>query len=188
MNIRTAPPMDKATFYRWLERQERRWELADGVPRMLPWVTSNHARICTNLVAWLAAHLDRDVHDIMQGDFAIETGPRSVRFADVMVCPFVQDPKGRHTVVAPLVVEVLSESTEHVAFGEKLIEYGALDGVDAYMICAQDKAAVWLWLRDPQEGWPKDPEILNSLDGSARLPHLRLDLPLAEIYRRVTVA
>lgn len=188
MNMITAPPMDKATFYRWLERQERRWELVEGVPRMLPYVTSSHARVCTNIMALLLAVLDRDVYDIVQGDFAIETGPRSVRFADVMVLPFVEDPKGRHTVVAPLVVEVLSERTEHVDFGEKVLEYGALPGVDVYMICAQDKATVWLWRRDPQEGWPREPEILDSLEDAVRLPRIGVDLPLPEIFRRVKVS
>jgi hypothetical protein len=37
MNVRTDVCMDKAQFFDWLERQERRHELADGRLVMLRW-------------------------------------------------------------------------------------------------------------------------------------------------------
>ena len=61
MNVRTTPPMDKATFFRWLERQERRHDLVDGVPRMLPYVTRYHERIATNVVLLLGKVLDHRI-------------------------------------------------------------------------------------------------------------------------------
>lgn len=187
MNIRTTPPMDKATFYRWLERQERRHELVDGKPRMLPFVTSNHSRITTNILALLVKALDRDHFDITAGDYAIETGERSVRFADIMVMPFEPLPNARNTVVAPLLVEVLSETTAHVDFGEKLNEYRVLDGVGHYLVVAQDRACVWSWQRDEAGKWPDEPDVINEISAQVEMRGLGLTLPVADIYRRVTL-
>jgi Uma2 family endonuclease len=188
MNVRTAPRMDKASFWRWFTAQERRFELFDGVPRMLPHVTRHHDRICTNIVAWLLQAIDRDRFDLSTGDFAIETGPRSIRFPDIMVHPFVaDDPKGRSTVVAPLLVEVLSDSTAREDHGPKLAEYGGLAGVGCYLICAQDEARARLWSRAADGTWPAAPVLFTSLDGVVVIPSLGITLPMAEIYRRVQV-
>jgi len=187
MNIRTTPPMDKATFYRWLARQERRHELVDGTPRMLPFVTSNHSRITTNVMGLLIAGLDRDRLDITAGDYAIETGDRSVRFADIMVMPFEARPDARNTVVAPLVVEVLSETTAHVDFGAKLKEYATLGGVGHYLVIAQDRVCVWSWQRHDDGDWPDEPEVVTDIGAVVSVVSLGLSLALAEIYRRVAL-
>lgn len=185
MNIRTTPPMDKATFYRWLERQERRHELVDGRPRMLPFVTSNHSRITTNIVILLGSLIDRQQLDITAGDYAIETGERSVRFADIMVMPYEPRPDGRNTTIAPLVVEVLSERTAHVDFGEKLSEYTGLEGVNHYLVFAHDRACAWSWRRDDDNTWHDEPEIVSDLAASVEVPALGLALPMADVYRGV---
>jgi Uma2 family endonuclease len=188
MNVRTLPSMDKATFFRWLERQERRFELVDGVPRMLPYVTRHHERIATNIVLLLGKVLDLDRFEIAHGDFAIRTGEHSVRFADVMVHPFEEGGRERTARVAPLVVEIASDSTMDVDFGPKLAEYRALDGVGQYVVCAQDKACLWSWQRSEDGSWPDDPEILDDLTQALAVPGLGITLPLAEIYRRVPLA
>jgi Uma2 family endonuclease len=188
MNIRSPAGMDKHAFFAWLGQQDRRFELVDGWPRMLPFVTSNHARICANIFALLITALDRDVVDVTASDFAIETGDQTVRFADIMVYPFMHDPAARSTHRAALLVEVLSNSTAHIDFGDKLSEYAALAGVDAYVICAQDRPCVWLWQRGDNGDWPIDPLILDHAHAVARLTKLDVALPLAEIYKRVPIA
>jgi Uma2 family endonuclease len=183
MNVRTEVPLDKAQFFDWLEHQERKHELADGRAVMLPWVTRPHAYICTNVLLALAARLDRDRYGITQGDFAIETADRSVRFADIMVEPF-SSRSARSTDQALLLIEVFSPSTMHVDFHEKLEEYKGLAGLGSYMICAQDAARVWVWTR--QEGmWPDEPEVLEGIDASTQIPVLGISVPLAEIYRNI---
>ena len=185
MNVRTDVRMDKAQFFDWLEHQERKHELADGRVVMMPWVTRAHARISTHVVAALLARLHPEKFDITQGDFAIETGDRSVRFADVLVEPFNPE-SARSTDKALLLVEVLSPSTMHVDFHEKLEEYEGLPALGTYLICAQDEARIWVWTR--QEGaWPQAPEVLEGLDAVVQVPILGAALPLAEIYRNVTL-
>ncbi len=186
MNVRPDIRMDKNQFFRWLERQERRCELADGRVVLLPFVTRNHGRIAGNVFTALANRLDPSRFDVMWGDFAVETGDRSVRYADVMAEPFGEDGKARSTTNALLLVEVLSSSTMHVDFGEKREEYLSLPMLETYLICAQDEARVWAWTR--QEGrWPDAPDILEELDATAPVPILDLALPLAEIYRNIAL-
>jgi Uma2 family endonuclease len=187
MNIRTTLPMDKATFYRWLERQERRHELVDGKPRMLPYVTSNHARICRNLIGILISLLDEDTFDISWGDYALETGERSVRFADILVYPFEPEAEARRALDAPLVIEVLSDSTQHIDFGTKLTEYQAMGGVRHYVVCAQRAPFVWSWQRGEEGAWPDEPVIIDDLAAAVEIPGLGILLPMARIYRKVTL-
>ena len=185
MNVRTHVRMDKAQFFDWLEHQERKYELADGRVVMMPWVTRPHARICTNVVVGLTERLARERFDVVQGDFAVETGDRSVRFADVLVEPFNPE-SARSTDNALLLVEVLTPSTMHVDFHEKLQEYKGLPALGTYLICAQDEARVWAWTRS-DAAWPEAPEVLEGLDAVVQVPILGVVLPLAEIYRNVTI-
>jgi Uma2 family endonuclease len=185
MNVRTDVRMDKAQFFAWLERQDRKHELADGRVVMLPYVTRPHSQISTNVILALGARLDPARFGMHGGEFAIDTGDRSIRFADIMVEPFTQE-NAPSTANALLLVEVLSPSTMHVDFHEKLDEYKGLLALGTYLICAQDEARVWVWTR--QDGaWPQAPEVLEGLDGAVEVPALGITLPLAEIYRNVTL-
>ena len=186
MNVVSRQHMDKAAFFAWTDRQERKYELADGVVVMMPNVTRHHARICTNLVIALSQKLDRARYDITQGDFAVETGERSVRYADVMVEPFGAGGADRSTLSALLLVEVLSPSSMHVDFHEKLHEYQAIPALGTYVICAQDAPRVWVWTREAGV-WPREPRIVEAAEGAVDVPVLGVRLELSEIYRGVDV-
>jgi Uma2 family endonuclease len=185
MNVRTDIRMDKAQFFDWLERQDRKHELADGRVVMLPYVTRPHSQISTNVILALGARLDPARFGMHGGEFAIDTGDRSIRFADIMVEPFTSE-NARSTANALLLVEVLSPSTMHVDFHEKLDEYKGLAALGSYLICAQDEARVWVWTRS--EGvWPDAPDVIEGFNGAVEVPALGITLPLAEIYRNVTL-
>ncbi|MBV9066876.1 MAG: hypothetical protein JO004_14075, partial [Methylobacteriaceae bacterium] len=115
----------------------------------------------------------------------VETGESSIRFADVMVEPFTRE-NARSTSDALVLLEVLSPSTMHVDFHEKLDEYKGLQPLGSYVICAQDEARVWAWTRH-EGAWPDAPEVLEGLDAAVALPVLGIILPLAEIYRNITL-
>lgn len=186
MNAPTDLRMDKTQFFAWGELQEERYELANGRIVVLPFVTRNHERVVTNLVIALGQHLDRTRFDVAHGDFAVETGDRSIRYADVMVEPFDPDGSARSTTNALLLVEVLSPSTMHVDFGEKLEEYKSLPALGTYLICAQNEMRAWVWTRRDGD-WPGAPEILEGQDAAVAVPALGIDLSLADIYRNIAV-
>ena len=186
MNVVSRQRMDKASFFAWTERQESKYELADGVVVMMANMTRHHARICTNIVIALSKLLDLSKHDITQGDFAIETGERSVRYADVMVEPFGASGADRSTLSALLLVEVLSPSSMHIDFHNKLHEYQAIPALGTYIICAQDSRRVWVWTREGGV-WPREPKLFETADALIEVPELGIRLPLAEIYRGLEV-
>jgi Uma2 family endonuclease len=185
MNVRIDVRMDKAQFFNWLEHQERKHELADGRVSMLPYVTRPHSQICTNLILALGARLDPGRFGIHGGEFAIETSARSVRFADILVEPF-SDESARSTDNALLLIEVLSPSTMHVDFHEKLDEYRGLPALGTYLIFAQDEARVWVWTRS-DGAWPEAPEVLEGMEAAVQVPILGIMLPLAEVYRNIAL-
>lgn len=185
MNVRTTLPMDNATFFRWLERQEQRHELVDGVPRTLPNVTRHHERITANLVIVLGRLLDLARHDIAHGDFAIQTGESTVRYADIMVHEFSDSGDDLSTTAALLLIEVLSDSTRDIDFSGKLTEYSALAGVQQYVVLAQDRSCAWSWVRQEDGRWPNELELIEGLGASIAVPSLGIALPLAEVYSRV---
>ena len=167
-------------FFKWLERQERRFELVEGAPQMLPFVKRAHSRIVSNIDHFLQTRLDRSAFLVHQGDFAVRTGKRSIRFADVMVEPTDAPMDGRSTEEAILIVEVLSESTAPEDFGPKRGEYQGLDALKTYLIVDQEAARVWQWNRADDGQWPKHAEIIER--GSIRVAALGCDLPLKDIY------
>jgi Uma2 family endonuclease len=185
MNIRTTPLMDKASFWAWLEHQPRRHELVDGVPRMLPNVAMNHARICGRVAMSLMRQLDASKVDVTQADFAVETGRNTIRYADVMVCNRLDDGSARSTSDALLLVEVLSPSSVHVDFGPKLVEYTALPSLSAYLILAQDRISAWLWAREPDGTWPEHPTVVENPEGTVQIDGLAITIAMAEIYTGV---
>jgi Uma2 family endonuclease len=185
MNLRTAPAMDKATFRRWLEHQERRFELVEGRPRVLPHFAMTHARICGKLFTMLTARIDLDRFDITLADFAVGTGPASIRFPDVLVCPRLADGQAHETSDALVLIEVLSPSTAAEDFGPKRDEYLSLSVLRSYVIFAQDKPSAWLWQRRPDADWPNEPTLLDGTGAALELPELDAVLSLAEIYSGV---
>jgi Uma2 family endonuclease len=185
MNVRTDVRMDKAQFFDWLDHQERKHELADGRVVVLPYVTRPHSQISTNVILALGARLDPAGFGIHGGEFAIDTGDRSIRFADIMVEPFTTE-NARSTENALLLIEVLSPSTMHIDFHEKVDEYKGLPALGSYVICAQDEARVWVWTRS-DGAWPDAPDVLEGLDTAVQIPVLGITLPVADIYRNVSV-
>lgn len=172
-----------ASFFDWAERQERIYELVDGAPHLLPWVKLNHARIVTNLLTLIASRIDRDVLEVTAGDFAVQVGSNSVRFADVMVFPAGKDGSLRTVSDAVLLIEVLSESTAHVDLDAKLHEYQALDALGCYVVIDQDRVHVRNWTRSGDGSWPSEASITD--DRPASVTMLQFELLLAEVYRGV---
>jgi Uma2 family endonuclease len=185
MNVRTAPRMDKEAFFAWIATQERRFELVDGVPCMQAHVTRRHMRIVMNVARLLITTLDIDRFNVATGDFAVETGPATIRFADVMVEPVGGSETGLSTRDALLLVEVLSPSTAGIDVGPKLREYRRLPRLGSYLICSQDETRVSIWTRQPDVAWPDEPLEISGSEGVVTVPVLDICMPLREIYRGV---
>lgn len=167
-------------FFDWLERQDRRFELVEGSARMLPYVKRSHSVIAGNVAFALQTQLDRAFYRVHQGDFAIETGPTSIRYADVLVEPAGGRKGDRKTRSAIVIVEVLSDSTAPDDFGPKRHEYQSLERLESYIVIDQDVRRIWQWERLQDGTWPQQAKIIEA--GSVDIPSLKCSLALDEIY------
>jgi len=94
-----------------------------------------------------------------------------------------------HTLTNPLlIVEVLSESTEKYDRGIKFGHYRRLATLREYMLVAQDRLSVEVFLRQPGETDPEgngDNWMLSTAaapNSSIHLGTLGISVPLAELY------
>jgi Uma2 family endonuclease len=181
----TPPRMSIEAFFQWAQLHDRRYELVDGVPRLLPWVKRNHNRIVVNLVTALARQIDPGAYEIATGDFAVATGPHSIRFADVMVEVAGGSGSDRTTDKAVVLVEILSSSTMHVDFGPKTQEYLALAGLKTYLIIDQEKHRAWQWIRQENGEWPEEPLFLGEQSSEIEMNVIDARLTFSDIYRNV---
>lgn len=182
MNVQSLPSMTVDAFFRWAENRAEKYELVDGVPRMLPWVKLNHSRIVSNLSIEIAKQLDRDQFEFVTSDFGVRVGPRGIRFPDLMVIPARGPGNSRETDAPVFLAEVLSDSTMHVDFDEKKREYLALPTLKSYLIVAQDKHHVWCWSRDAEGDWPADPVQVREPGAEIEIAALDVSIPLEALY------
>ena len=88
------------------------------------------------------------------------------------------------TLLNPLIlVEVLSPSTEAFDRGEKFTHYRQLASLQEYVLVAQDKILVEHYHRQEKQWILTDFQTRDAVLG---LPSLQCELPLQDIYERVT--
>jgi len=83
-----------------------------------------------------------------------------------------------------VVIEVLSPSTEAHDRGEKFESYRTVESLREYLLIAQDRYHVDHFVRQDDGSW-----LLNDasgLESLIHLPSIGCELPLAEVYEKVT--
>lgn len=179
------PPMTKAAFLHWVQRQERKYEWKDGSIVQMANVTKAHARTVSNFVTSLSNRLDVDVWSVYASDLDVET-EGTVRYPDVIVEVFDADGRSRRSLKPIVLVEVLSVSTSSTDFIDKLAEYLTFDSLEAYVVASQDEPILWVWQRDATSRvFPAKPQQIDGRDQSLVLTTLKITLPLAELYRGI---
>ncbi len=180
MNVQTNLQMDKATFLAWVQSQEGRHELDHGRVVMMTGGTRAHGRVFRRLAATLEARLDPDRWEVWTSDFAVDLGPKTVRYPDVVVDGARGGDRDLSATAPILIAEVISPSSATDDLGDKAAEYLRLTSLAAYMVLAQDEPKAWVWVRG-DAGFPPGPEVIAE-HGLIRIASLAIDLPLAEIY------
>ena len=100
-------------------------------------------------------------------------------YPDVMVTCSEKDNANLYKVAPSLLVEVMSPSTASTDRREKRIAYQSIPELSDYLIVDPDERYVEHYRRDAAEGW-SDHEYRD--DGVLKLPDLRLELTLNDIY------
>jgi hypothetical protein len=83
-----------------------------------------------------------------------------------------------------LIVEVLSPSTEAHDRGDKFAHYQSIPSLKEYVLVAQDRPRIEHFVRRENGHW--DYSEVRGFDAVMPLPSIDCNLPLAEVYARVT--
>ena len=167
-------------FLAWERGQELRYEFDGSQPVAMTGGTVAHSAIATNIIVALDSRLP-DPCRAFQSDLKVIVQGR-VRYPDVTVtCTPVMD--SADIVPEPVVIfEVLSASTAVVDRGLKATEYQATSSIQHYVTVEQTQAEALIKSRDG-DGWIG--RTVVGLDGVLRLSTLNVELPMAEVYRRI---
>lgn len=192
MNAPLDLTMDKATFLRWAERQEGRYELEGGrVVQQMTGGTLRHSDLSSAIVSALGQQLDRTIWAItIDGpgiDLVGANGKPFVRYPDVVVRR-QGDPATALSIATPTVIfEVLSPSSVTLDLVVKPAEYMSLASLEAYIVASQDEPRVTIWERavGGERTFPRLPIELDKGDDVIGIAALGLAVPLAELYRGI---
>lgn len=172
-------------FLAWAERQPERYELVDGEARLMTGGSRNHARIARNALTALSARLGASPCEPFGGDLAVVLGPGRVAYPDASVsCEPEQADALRRPVV---IVEALSPSTAGYDRGDKAAAYRRLPSLRHLVLVRQDRIGVEHFhrVRGDEDFTLSE---LDRLDATLALPAIGVDMPVAELYARVSFA
>jgi len=132
-------------------------ELVDGVLREIPMAGLEHGKVCARMTIFLGIYLEtHDIGHVMSNDSFVQTGPASVRGADVLFYSYERlpknqpVPKGTHAIAPDLVVEVKSPSDTWIEVFTKTVEYLQM-GVSVVVLIDPVKRTVSVCRGDDQD-------------------------------------
>ena len=164
-----------------------RSEYINGEIIPMPGASFPHNLITMNISARLHANLQGTECTVFANDMRISIPTaKSYFYPDVgVVCeaPRFEDDVFDSLLNPIVVVEVLSPSTEAHDRGEKFAHYRQLASLRAYVLVAQDQVLVEHYRRQEKQWILTD---FQRPDDLLPLTSIQCELPLGEIYERVT--
>jgi Uma2 family endonuclease len=184
-------PIHQTTFDDWLDaeraRPDGRTEYVAGEIFAMAGGSEEHNLIVANVVGELRGQLKGKPCRVYPSDMKVRIAAANVgAYPDVMVIcgerQFYDD--HRDVVTNPhLLVEVVSDSTEGYDRGQKFAHYRQLESLQAYLLIAQDRVAVDLYLRQDDRTW--NLQSFDELAAAIALPTIEARLAVAEVYDKV---
>ncbi|WP_396594238.1 Uma2 family endonuclease [Brevundimonas sp. R86498] len=176
--------MTPDAFLDWCQYQEDRWELVDGMPRMMTGATRRHDRIVVNLIIDLGNKLRGKPCQPNTADVAARMLHGNVRRPDVTVdCASVPD-KSLSSTAPTVFFEVLSPSTRTIDLLRKAEEFKQTPTLRHIVIIEPDRPQVLLWSRS-DEADPWVDRDIEGVDGIVPLTAIDVTLPMTAIYEGV---
>lgn len=172
-------------FFAWQAGQDERYELVGGFPaRMMTGASNRHDVITSNIQGELRNRLKGKPCRPFTGDGAVETFPGQIRRPDAGIDCGAFDPDGYLASEPVVVFEVLSPSTRDFDRLRKVEEYKRVPTMRHVVVVEPKRPQVLVWSRAGEGQW--QPDEIVGLDGTIRLVAVSLELPLAELYDRLT--
>jgi Uma2 family endonuclease len=174
------PAIEKISVQDYLQREqlaEVRHEFVDGVMIAMAGEKRVHNKLARRFVLLLEALADSKNCEVVIEIVKVRTRETRYRYPDFAVsCNPGDDPGFLENPC--LIVEILSDSTEHTDFGKKLDEYTRLPSLQRYVLVASDSRFVVVYRRE------KDRWTVESLEseGEFDVPCLDTTVTLEQIY------
>ena len=175
--------MTKPEFLEWQLRQDKLYELVDGVPflplKMMTGASSSHDRVVVNAIAHLRNALRGKPCRPTTDDIAVDIPSGGYRRPDVTVECGKPSPRDTYAADPRLVIEVLSPSTMGFDRFRKLEEYKTVPSIQVILIVDTEKPQVVVHRR-VAGAWTF--EAVEGLVQTIQLPEIGGELPMAELY------
>ena len=175
----------------YLERERRaetKSEYSSGVITPMAGATKEHSKITVDTQTHLCIQLRESVCEVYNNDMRTRVlrGDKYYYPDIVIVCGEARfEDNVFDTLMNPaLIVEILSESSEHKDRNEKKDAYETLDSLTDYVLISQMELRIEHYSRLPDGGW--NCVAARGRDAVLFLPSISCELRLAEVYRRVS--
>jgi Uma2 family endonuclease len=165
---------------------DARYEFIDGIATMLAGGTTNHARICVNVVSQLHTSLRGKPCQVFNSDLRVSISRTRYVYPDASVSCDPRDLEEEHDIlyVPSVIIEVLSPSTEAVDRGKKFRYYQGCPSIQEYVLISTQEQAIDVYWRATDNLWtlhpfgPGEAVILKSIEVS---------IPIDAFYENVTI-
>ncbi|KAF0176349.1 MAG: hypothetical protein FD124_3067 [Alphaproteobacteria bacterium] len=182
----TASPSKRLTvrqFLEWEERQPHKYELLDGLVRMMTGGTQDHGEIAGNIFAALHGKLRGKPCRPCNSDIKVLTAGAQSYYPDVSIDCGPRDGEATQASRPTVIFEVFSKSTRQSDLETKLPNYQATPSIAQIVYVETDRMHLMVWRRG-EDGWeeseiahPEEPLVIETVGVS---------LTLAEIYEDAT--
>ncbi len=186
--MRSQPYLTVEEFLASEELSPIKYEYLGGVIYAMAGASDPHNRIAINLTSALHARLRGRRCEAFGSDMKVRIyyespGGTYFYYPDAMIACNPADPGHGWREQPAVLFEIISESTRQIDEREKRTAYLRLHSLEAYVRIEQDRPEI-IVERRTLEGWKM--ERIIGLEAVISLPTLEIELPLAELYERVT--
>lgn len=166
------------------ERAERRHEYVDGYVYAMSGPRVRHMKIAGNIFAHLRGATRGTPCEVFMTDAKVRIGDERFYYPDVITIRTPIDDDDVYVTDPCLVVEVTSPGTRATDRREKLVAYGKIDALQAYLVVDHRRRFVEWYVRDA-DGLRLHADVAG--DGAIDLACPRATLTLDTIYDGVTL-
>lgn len=168
-------PIQQDEYFSLEAQSPIRHELIGGQLYAMMGDSAQHNTIVTNLTAIIKSHLSGQFCRVFSSTFKLAVGADFYYPGVFVTC---SQPHRHYSDAATLVIEVLSDSTQHYDRTEKIAAYKRLASLEEYCLIAQDRPSMVLYSRSNQ--WtPKSVENVITFES------IDLSVPMPQIYESV---
>jgi Uma2 family endonuclease len=180
MEAASQPKLTVDKFFEAISGADERYELINGVAYAIDGAKEGHNVICSNVLVAIAPAGKKSGCRTTSSDTAVQTGPDTVRYPDVVVDCGPPDPSAKMASRPTVIVEVTSPGTSFVDYGDKLREYQKLESVDTVIQIESEFVLVKVHWRQSDGTWTD--ETIEDFGVAVPIPSTGASITLDDVY------